>query len=92
MSAFIDPVFHPLVIDDELLLAIYELELSTAPRQDQPPRARPRTALDGVPRPSQRCPEAENDTRVSEGSVRAIGPARVYSRSPPIDPEHGGRT
>lgn len=26
MSAFIDPVFHPLVIDDELLLAIYELD------------------------------------------------------------------
>lgn len=87
MSAFIDPVFHPLVIDDELLLAIYELELSTAPRQDQPPRARPRTALDGVPRPSQRCPEGQNDSRVSEGSVRSLEPARVYSRSPPINRE-----
>ncbi|GEM_PF-2450109 len=91
MSSFMDPVFQPLVIDDELLLAIYELELSTAPRQNQPPRARPRTALDGVPRPSWRCPEAENDSRTSQSSVRRIGPAKVHSRSPPIDREPDGK-
>ncbi len=85
MSVFIDPVLQPLVIDDELLLAIYEFELSTAPRQDQPPRARLRTALDGVPRPSWRCPEVAKDNRAGESSVRSIGTARVYSRSPPID-------
>ncbi len=87
MSSFIDQVFPPLVIDDELLLAIYELELSTAPRRYQPPRARPRTALDGVPRPSWRCPEGTNDSRARKSSVRRVGPVRVYSRSPPIDRE-----
>ncbi|MNW48150.1 hypothetical protein D3C74_255000 [compost metagenome] len=92
MSSFIDPVFQPLVIDDELLLAIYELELATAPRQDQPPRAYLRTVLDGVPRPSKRCLETENNTRAREGPVHGIGPVRVYSRSPPVDREPDGRT
>lgn len=83
MSALSDTVFSPLVIEDELLLAIYELELSTAPRQDQPPRSHQYTAIDGVPRPSQRCPEGMNEIRAGHCSVHQAKPTLVYARSPP---------
>lgn len=77
------PAFHPLAVDDELLLAMYELELSTAVRQGQPPRTRQCSAIDGVPRPSQRCPEETSDSRASEQTLGRSKPLRVYSRSPP---------
>ena len=75
--------FNPLVVDDELLLAMYELELSTAARQDQPPRARKYCATGGVPRPSQRCPGEMFADGAGEQSLHRPKPLRVYSRSPP---------
>ena len=83
MSAHIDSELDPLVADDELLLAIYELEVSTASRQHQPPRSHLCTSIEDVPRPSQRCPEGTNEVRTIQRSVRRAGPVRVYSRSPP---------
>jgi len=83
MPALTHSALNSLVVDDELLLAMCELELSTAARQDQPPRARKYCAAGGVPRPSQRCPEEMIAAGASEQSLHRPKPLRVYSRSPP---------
>ena len=83
MPALIDSLCNPLVINDELLLAIYELELSKAPRQNQPPRSLLLTATVDVPRPGGQRPEGTSETRTTHRTVRRSGRVRVYSRSPP---------
>ena len=83
MVALIDQGFYPSIIDDQLLLAMYELELSATTGQDQPPRSPGCTAIDGVPRPRQRCSERHGYCGACEGVIRKVGPLRVYSRSPP---------
>lgn len=83
MVSFIDQEFCPVIIDDSLLLAMYELELSAETSQDHPPRLPRCAVIDNVPRPFHNYgPKDGNCWACEEALVRA-GPLRVYSRSPP---------
>lgn len=83
MVSFIDQKFCPVIIDDSLLLAMYELELSAGRSQDHPPRPPGCAVIDNVPRPFHNYGPKDGNCWAGEEALVRAGPLRVYSRSPP---------
>lgn len=83
MVSFIDQEFCPVIIDDSLLLAMYELELSAGRSQDHPPRPPGCAVIDNIPRPTPKCLTGDGNCWACEEALVRAGPLRVYSRSPP---------
>jgi hypothetical protein len=71
------------IIDDQLLLAMYELELSAGTSPDYPPWSPGCAVIDNIPRPTPKCLTGDGNCWAREESLCRVGPLRVYSRSPP---------
>lgn len=83
MVSFIDQEFCPVIIDDSVLLAMYELELSAGMSQDRPPRPPGCAVIDDVPLPFQSYWAGDGNCWVCEEELVRVGPLSLYSRSPP---------
>lgn len=83
MVSFIDQKFCPVIIDDPLLLAMYELELSAETSQDHPPRPPGCAVIDNIPRPFQSYWAGDGYCWAGEEELVRVGPLSLYSRSPP---------